>query len=355
MKKALVVLLALTALAGMAFAQDAPVWTWGLAINTGVEVMMGDSTTVPDSTIRLWETTDTTAAPTHARFTGAVAMGDFGAHFYLQFLKDDPFLTADFANWWVTANLFNKMVQVNAGVMDVAFSGTVNKGWGGTSPAGLQVIVMPIEGLKVGFAVPVSSAPAANLLLAEQLKAIQLGAFYTMPNLASFALTYAMGKTAVTGTDVLDNSSEFDFGVNVLAVPNLKAQVEGRLVGIGDDVAGYYEFFENAEYVMGALKPAINLDEVMYQASGSTMKIAINPSIDYMVMTGTNVGLSITYTMNSDGITGGDISGLNVDPYVKFTFDTKAAIKIDANYTIMDLSDTSLWKLPIQVNFVYAY
>ena len=364
MKKALVVLLALTAVAGLAFAQDAPVWTWGFAVNTGFEVKMGDSTSVPKPTIKLWETIDTTAAPTHARFTGAVAMGDFGAHFYLQFPSDTTilFLGAPsgivvFSNWWVTANLFDKMVQINAGAMDNAFSGTKNKGYGGTSPAGVQVVVMPIDGLKVGVALPILEStitvPQSNIL-ENQFKAIQVGAFYTMPDTATFALTYVNAKN-VLGAAPLDKSGEFDFGVNVLAIPNLTAQLEGNLANLGDSALSKYVLFLNLAYKMDSLTPALAVTGTIpgdkAVVPGGQI-IAINPSIDYVVMPGTAVGLSFTYQMNDTGATS---SGITIDPYVKCTLDAKSYIKIDAAYGIADISKSGTWTLPIQVNFGWAY
>jgi hypothetical protein len=354
MKKLFVVLLALTAIGVAAFAQDAPVWTFGAVWNTGAVITMGDSTSVPDATIMLYDNNEPTIV--RARFIGQVDLDGFGAKWYVALPESKTIYTPAlaFTNWWVYANVFNKMVQINVGAMDNSFSGTVNKGYGGASAAGFQIVAKPIDGLQIGVDIPVSpSVLLGDVLVKDQFAAIQIGAFYTMPNLASFALTYVNSTTAITGP--VSKSSEFDFGVNVLAVPNLTAQFEGKLALLGDTVNGSYELFQNAAYVMGPLTPALALTEDIYAVSGSKMKIAINPSIDYMVMTGSNVGLSLTYTMNSNGQAGGTVSGLNVDPYVKFTFNPKAAVKIDANYTIPDLTATATWNMPININFLYSF
>jgi hypothetical protein len=140
--------------------------------------------------------------------------------------------------------------------------------------------------------------------------------------------------------------------VAVLAVPNLTAQFEGQIKLLGSSTAQTIELFENVAYAMGPLTPAINADEVLYSASGLNTQIAINPNVDYVVMTGTAVGLSVTYTMN---VAGASVNKLVADPYVKFTFNDKAKLKIDAAYTIPDLSATGTWSLPININFMWSY
>jgi len=350
MKKLLVVLLALTAVGVAAFA-DAPTWTFGAVWNTGAQIKLGDSTTVPDTLLFLSDNNE--PAPTRGRFVGNADLGGYGAKWYVAFPSDDPKNGINFINWWVYANLFNKMVTLNVGAADTGFAGTVNKGWGGANVSGIQVIVAPIDGLKVGFGIPVNeNLPVAfDVKLNDQLQAIQLGAFYTMPNLASFAFTYVNKATSIAG--VTANSGEVDFGVNVLAVPNLTAQFEVQVKNLGASSGNTIELFENAAYVMGPLTPAINLDEVIDNTSGANMKIAINPNVDYAVMTGTNVGISITYTMNTPNTTTN--SALSLDPYVKFTFNSSAAVKIDGNFGIADLNHTDKYTLPININFMYSF
>lgn len=351
MKKLLVVLLALTAVGVAAFADDAPVWTWGAVWNTGAVITIGDSTSVPDATINVYDNNE--PAVTRARFIGQVDLGGFGAKWYTAFNGDDPAKAVTFTNWWVYANVLDKMLQINVGAPDNGFSGTVNKGYGGASPAGFQFVVMPMDGLKIGMAIPVNEAGVGDILLKDTFKALQFGAFYTMPNTASFAFTYVMGK--YSGLAVADKSGELDAGVNVLAIPNLTAQFEINLTALGDDTLGKYELFQNAAYVMGPLTPGLTLYEDIYAASGSKATIKINPNVDYAVMTGVNVGLSLTVILDNDGAIGGDATGLNVDPYVTFTFNSKAKVKIDANYTVPDMSSSSTWMMPININFMYSF
>jgi len=361
MKKLLVVLLALTAVGIAAFADDAPVWTFGAVWNTGALVTIGSKSLVPDSTIQLYDNNE--PAQTRARFIGQVDLGGYGAKWYTAMAGDDPALGLSFTNWWVYANLFDKMVQLNVGAVDNGFSGTVNKGYGGTSPQGIQIVVMPVDGLKIGMAVPVNESNGAgvaqDVILKDTFKTLQFGAFYTMPNMASFAFTYVMGKYGKTvianDTAPTSKSAELAAGVNVLAIPNLTAQFELDLTAMGDKAAGKDELFQNFAYVMGPLTPGLTLYEDLYAASGSKMTFKINPNVDYAVMTGSNVGLSLTYTANKDGQTGGKINQLEVDPYVKFTFNSKAAVKIDGDYTIPDLTSTSDWKMPININFLYSF
>jgi hypothetical protein len=59
--------------------------------------------------------------------------------------------------------------------------------------------------------------------------------------------------------------------------------------------------------------------------------------------------------LNKDGASGGDAMGLVVDPYVKLSMNSKASLKLDAAYTVNDLSDSGTWNLPITLLFVYSY
>jgi hypothetical protein len=346
MKKALVVLLALTCLSALAFADDVA-WTFGATVKTGAQITLGDSTSTPSTLLKIWDNDD--PAVSRVRLDAEAALGDFAAHvrvggdFAGNAIPTTPpgmFLNA----WWVNSFFLDKMIQLQFGMLDHSVTDTVNKGWGGIGVNGGQVVVTPISGLSVGMGIP---ADAAAGTLDAALAGIKAGFAYTMPNLVTVKATWMNAG----GT----NNSDFAFGVAVLAVPNLTAQLEVLATDLSNSTSGSYAIFENVAYVMGPLTPAINATETIYSASGSTMMIAINPNVDYVIMTGTAVGLSVTYTMNSNGATGGSKSGLNVDPYVAFTFNPKAALKIDANYTIGDLSATSTWQMPININFKYSF
>jgi len=341
MKKALVVLLALTCLSALAFADDVA-WVFGATVKTGALI------TIPSTGSTMIVANDADD-PTlsRIRLTTQATLGDFSVNVYLNsdyagsMALDTSLKFLYFPNWWVTAKFLDQMIALRFGAMDTSTTDTVNKGWGGINTTGTQIVVTPISGLNVGLAIPV---PTTAGTLDSALAGMKAGFAYTMPNLLTAKATWVNAA----GT----NNCEADFGVAVLAVPNLTAQFEGQIKLLGSSTAQTIELFENVAYAMGPLTPAINADEVLYSASGLNTQIAINPNVDYVVMTGTAVGLSVTYTMN---VAGASVNKLVADPYVKFTFNDKAKLKIDAAYTIPDLSATGTWSLPININFMWSY
>lgn len=357
MKKLLVVLLALTAMGMAVFADDmmAPTWTWGATIKTGAAIVVGDSTSTPDA--QLWLNNADDPNLTRIRLDAEAAMGDTSVHIRVggdfagytidKFAADTGLFIA---NWWVNNYFMDKMIQTQFGVLDHPVTDTVNKGWGGLNVSGAQFVVMPMSGVAIGLAIPIAPPPPFNTVVptfADGLRGIHVGFGYTMTDLVTLRFTWI--NSPVT------NASELDAGVAVLAVPNLTAQLEAQVKSVGDSSAQTIELFENAVYVMGPLSPGIEGDQVLYSASGAKAKIGIKPKIDYLLMSGVNLGASVAYTMNTNGSVGGDTASLVVDPYVKFTFNPKASLKIDAAYTIPDLKSTGTWNMPINFNFIYAY
>ncbi len=359
MKKALVVLLALTTLgAAMAFADDAATVTFSGKLYTGVRVTPNSE---DDATWQLYDA-DTPSA-TRSRLYIAAFLGDFGVTYAFYGVAPDTTSTDPNATladtpiyWgetyiWTTANFLDKMVQVNAGKIDNSVSDTVNKGWGGVSVQGLQFVVAPIDGLKIGYGLP---ATIAVETLTNGFEKSAIGFSYTMPSMAIIKATYING-----GTD----KNNFYAGVEIDAVPNLLAQVEAQLLLLGDETLpnatayGKNEIFVNATYALGALTPGIELDVVLYGNSDVDTTFSIKPKVDYVLMPGTAVGASVAYIINglNSDFTGQFDSGLVIDPYVKFTFNPKMALKIDAAYTLPDLSDTGVWTFPISINFLYTF
>jgi len=344
MKKLLVVLLALTCLSALAFAQDVT-WTFGVTVKTGAEITMDSEV---DPMIRVWDNDD--GVISRVRFDADAALGDFSAH--VRVGGDSAgFTTAGVFQpaWWVNAFFAEKMVQTQFGVLDHAVTDTVNKGWGGLNVSGGQAVVMPISGLSIGLAMPVASQT-----LNASLAGIKIGFAYTMTDLVTLRATYMNAGG--------DNLSDLAAGVAILMVPNLTAQFEAQGVNFGntDDVAvvgdaGSIELFQNLEYALGALKPGLEADENLPNDSDNEMAIMIKPKVDYMVMEGLNIGASFAYTMN-DGFVK-DATLIVIDPYVKFTFNAKAALKIDAAYRMYTDNPKHVdgWDLPININFMFAY
>jgi hypothetical protein len=353
MKKALVVLLALTCLSALAFADDVA-WTFGATVKTGAQI------TIPSTgstMIQAYDVDDPAAS--RVRLDAEAALGDFSAHVRVggdlagATTSAGVFLNA----WWVNSYFLDKMIQLQFGVLDHSVTDTVNKGWGGITVTGAQVVVTPMSGLSIGVAVPVSVTPGT---IDSAFAGTRLGFAYTMPNLVTLKATFMNGAG--------DKNDSFAAGVAVLAVPNLTAQLEAQLVALGNQVApikttpatvyGFNEIFANVEYALGGLKPGVEVDVTMYGNSGPSMTFGVKPKVAYTVMTGTDVGVSVAYTSKAlttaaGGYTQAD--SLVADPWVAFAFNTKAALKIDAAYTIPDLTATGTWSLPININFKYSF
>jgi len=343
MKKLLVVLLALTCLSALAFADDVA-WTFGVTVKTGAQITMDADN---DPMIKAWDADD--GVPSRVRFDADAALGDFSAH--VRVGGDGAGMTVDktgavnflfLPNWWVNMYFAEKMVQVQFGALDHSVTDTVNKGWGGLSLNGAQAVVSPISGLSIGLAIPVGPLGTLNASLAG----IKIGFAYTMTDLVTLRATYMNAGG--------DSFSDLAAGVAILMVPNLTAQFEAQGTDFGNDTTGSIELFQNVEYALGALKPGLEADENLPNDSAAEMAIMIKPKVDYMVMDGLNIGGSFSYTMNSGFVK--DATVMVIDPYVKFTFNAKAALKIDAAYTInTDVPLAPDWVCPININFMFAY
>jgi len=358
MKKLLVVLLALTCLSALAFADDVA-WTFGATVKTGAQITMGADSA---STIAVYDADDSVAS--RVRFDAEAALGDFSAHVRvggdaagnLPLLTDaaafstGAFASNDFAfldAWWVNAYFADKMVQLQFGDLDHSVTDTVNKGWGGLSVEGGQVVVSPMSGLSVGLAIPVY--PTKSGLLDQALAGMKIGFAYTMTDLVTLRATYMNAGG--------DSFSDLAAGVAVLMVPNLTAQFEVQATDFGNDVTGSIELFQNLVYQIGPMAPGLEADENLPNDSDAEMAISIKPKFDYLVMDGLNIGGSFAYIMNNKFTK--DWTQMVIDPYITFTFNAKAKLKIDAAYT-MNSGDgqpgtAEDWTCPININFMFSY
>jgi hypothetical protein len=353
MKKLLLVLLALTVLGVMAFADDVT-WTYGATIKTGAQI------TVPsDGAIgaRVYDADDSVAS--RVRFDAEAALGDFSAHIrvggdfagYIDFGSfgagtgpaADTYGT--FLNaWWVTGKFFDKMLEVRAGNIDNSVTDTVNNGWGGSSVEGVQFVVAPISGLSIAYGLPLNADVNtfnANVAMSK------VGFAYSMPNLATVKFTYVNGRG--------DKTSSVYGGVRILAVPNLTADLEFQAANLGNKAVALanIELFENAQYAMGAFAPGIVVDEVLYNDSANKMQLYVKPYVDYTVSDTLMVGGNVKFTNNAGGVD--KLQSLGIDPYVKFIFNSKAALKTDFAFSIPDLTDTATWTMPININFMWSF
>jgi len=350
MKKLLLVLLALTVLGVMAFADDVT-WTYGATIKTGAQITVGDSTSTPDILAKVYDNDD--GVPSRVRFDAEAALGDFSAH--IRVGGDGAGLTVDktytfnamFLNaWWATGKFFDKMLEVRAGNIDNSVTDTVNNGWGGSSVEGVQLVVVPISGLSIAYGLPFG----AGEKFASDYSASKIGFAYSMPNLATVKFTWMNAGG--------DKQSDVAGGVRILAVPYLTADLEVQATNLGFKAAvpvntDNIELFENAQYAMGAFAPGIVLDEVLYNDSSFKMQLYVKPYVDYTVSDSLMVGGNVKFTNNAGGTD--KLQSLGIDPYVKMIFNSKATLKTDFAFGIPDLTDTATWQMPININFMWSF
>jgi len=348
MKKALVLILGLMMVGTMVFAQDAATVKFTGTVKTGAVITLDSDL---DPSIAVLNNDDPNVS--RIRLGVNASIGDFSLDYLITVDLTSPVGLPAYipANFWVTALFLDKMVEMRFGAIDHKAVDTKNKGWGGLNTNGAQFVVVPITGLWIGAAVPAYfDDGVANLgdaqLLEDAFKNFAVGAKYSSPNLADFMLTY-MGSSA-------DDSADFAAGVNVTAVPNLVAQLEVLMSNIGGVAAtDTNDIFENVEYTMAPFIFGVEGEQILYPSDTDLdMTISVKPKITYTIMTGTDIGASVKYTMAPSATVD---SSLVVDPWVKFTFAKDMTLKIDAAYTIGDLSDSGVWTCPINANFIFAF
>lgn len=254
----------------MVFADSATVAFTG-AVEGGAKIV-NDST---GTTIQQYTNNEGTVG--WANLSVAATLGDMSANFYL---RSSDFTTWIIPNAWVTEKLFNKMVELRAGVIDNGVTGTANQGWGGLSGTGIQVVVVPMAGLSVGALIP------ANLTVGDfynTLGTFRAGAAYSIPNLANIAMSYL-------------NTKEFDAGIDLKAVENLTAQLEAQIPLTKSPT---YKIFENIAYDLGAPKFAVSATESL--PTGAAFDLTVTPYAEY-VMDITTLWAQVGYTMSTSKI-----------------------------------------------------
>jgi hypothetical protein len=221
MKKALVVLLALTCLGAAAFA-DGPTAAWTVTGLYGFGVYMPSSGNV----ILPYDYSQVGTNRTRLDFKYTSADGNAG------FLTETQYVgilaggtgTLNFPRWNVWGKLFNGLLTIKGGQGDDY--GVATKDWnvyGSTDGEnavgpGISFMLTPITGLNILFfqKIPAVSSPM-------NLDGDLVGASFTMPNLVSVqaGVNLLSTQSASTGNKVY-------FGLSVTAIPDLTAILEGQ-------------------------------------------------------------------------------------------------------------------------------
>jgi hypothetical protein len=298
MKKFLVVLLIL-AVAGGLFAQGL---TLSGGLKTGLKVFSNGGDGID-------ETTDTFVQMEHSGddenrldIGGIYTAEDFGVKFNFRFTDSFesanrpqdmseaipgvsvPKYSGKFAltNAYVWADFLRDIINVKAGqIDDGVWTSMGDKDWNLSNGTGIRAEVKPIEGLNVGMAFVVGTDPIAledisneddaedeadpDFLTGDAVDPFKgnffLGGSYSADK---FAVSLAMAmfgkadddlyRVDVDGDDELDNIVSHDFtaifGINIKAVENLIAIIEGRLSFAEEDDFGAAWFTQKVEYAI---------------------------------------------------------------------------------------------------------
>lgn len=324
MKKAIVLLLALAVLGGAVFAQELKFSGY---LDTGI-AYFDDG--VADPTFGLWG--DDSGTTTRFNLQAAYTNENVGATARLRMQNVDtgsPATGTDHSKVFINrafvwATMLDGNVKAVAGKLgDYTWSSFGNDIGNFDTLTGLQLMVMPIEGLNFGFFLPADSTPA---LVEDAFGDIAFGASYSVEGIGDFRAGYDMSPVA--------DSAMAYFSASISAVENLGIIVDAQLSAIGDDVNGETYFFEEIDYTMDALNVGVDLEQTLYADSAVDMMLTFGPYVSYDL--GTFVpGFVFTYSMQ------GDLSGMYLNPYVKYNVGTGAVIELGGKINSGDFDETA--------------
>jgi len=376
MKKALVVLLALTFVGALAFADVTPLKITG-SIETGAafvsvkgaEMTWGaydnDSGHAARTTLGIAFTTPDGNWGIISRLDAEGIVGTPGA----QGNSGNYLVGLDRAVLW--GNVLPGMLTLKAGVLDEETFATENEGWGNylDGAVGLEALVTPSPGLTVGYMVPMANSAGATDLNAAAVivgngqntlagNGSAVDAFstsavllaYNIPDLANVVAGFRFGTG--TAASVPTQTGYLWGGVSVKAIPNLLARLEVLYANLGNSTSGDITILEEVGYTMGPLVLDLAMFQDIFSASGSSVAYNFRPNVTYdlgmaKVGVGIDYGTENSYNWGVVGLakasspsTGTTASNLDIWPFVTIPFGANQ-INVGAVYAINDLSNSS--------------
>jgi hypothetical protein len=393
MKKALVVLLAMTCLAAAAFAADTPSVAINVFVDTGAAALLpGDASSNPvvkQNQIQQYNNDSGNAG----RFRLGIAItapdGTFG---FISRMEGDSGLVGNAGNnssagaWsmgfnrflgW--ANVLNNMLTLKAGILDESLFWTANRNWGGwlDGAFGIEVMVKPMPGLAISYYLP--AAPigqvggvlpwgpvsyTGNGSLQDTLSGSSIQAAYSMANTVNIVAGFqGAHANALAGSPVQDQTGYIWAGVDVTAIPNVTARIEAQMKNLGNtavslnNAGGENDIFLEGAYVMGPAKFDVAIWVYLYAVSNSDMGWDVEPNVSY------DLGVAKVGIVGDIGNIGGIYSGplnsvavydvragegvqntkLNADigPYIGVPIGAGTSVNAGLLYTIGSLSGTT--------------
>jgi len=186
--------------------------------------------------------------------------------------------TMDRSDVWV--KFFDGLLTVTVGQMTPNSFATPEMEWGDSqfNGAGINLTVKPIEGLEVAYqmTVPVDgTAPVMSDAFANS----KIGASYSMKDVFDVKGAYLLSK--------VEKTSDAYAGFALNAVPGLGAWVELLMVDIGSTVTGETDIYVEANYkVMPELLVGVAFEYNMIASDSALNNFVVEPYVSYTLMEG---------------------------------------------------------------------
>jgi hypothetical protein len=274
MKKALLILLVLSIVGAAAFA-DVKFGAFA-AIGLRSDVTMTNSKTI--DTLYAWEWFQGTnlIGLATASFVGADPNMGFDTRF-IAVNGAGVVPAVDYANAWM--KVANGMVAINLGLFqaaedfETAEQAYGQNTWNVSATPALTVYAYPIEGLTIGYQLPLSITGTASI--ADNLYNSKIGVRYSMKDVFGLTGGFLMGKAA--------NSSDAYFGVSVNAIQSLGLWFEGLMTNVGSSTAGETDLYLEANYPVAMLKIGVAAEYNLPNVSALKAAWVLEPYVIYPI------------------------------------------------------------------------
>lgn len=236
---------------------------------------------------------------------------------------------------FVWAKMFDDMVKVQAGRLgDYTWATWVNYFGNLDTKTGVQLQIMPMDGLNFGLFMPVTTAAVA---LEDTFKSLVIGAAYSAEDFGKFVAGVKLSP--------LDDSMDAWAGAQITAVENLVVYVEYEGTDLGNDVTGATYLFEEIDYTMGDLNFGIDLEQQFWANDALDMGLSFGPYVNYTIEAITLGGQFTYYTA--------DDSGMLINPYAKYAVGPGALIEFGAYLYSGDIQDVEATALTDNTTQIY--
>lgn len=186
--------------------------------------------------------------------------------------------TMDRSDVWV--KFFDGLLTVTVGAMTPNAFATPEMEWGDSqfNGAGINLTLKPIEGLEVAYqmAVPVDGTQP---VISDAFANSKIGASYSMKDVFDVKGAYLLNKT--------DKASDAYAGFSLTAVQNLGLWVELLMIDIGNTVSGETDIYVEANYkVMPELLVGAAFEYNMIASDSALSNWVVEPYVSYTLMEG---------------------------------------------------------------------